>query len=147
MKINVHSRVALLVLAACGATLGLTAAADTNPPPPPPPHHGPGGDHFNPERRLARLTERLNLTAEQQAQLRPIFAAQAEEMKKIDATPLTADQRREKMRALHKEDRTKIAAILTPEQRAKFAEGHPKGPRGPHDGQAGGPPPPPEKGE
>ncbi len=138
MKILSRSLVALALFAIAGSALGL-AAADTNPPPPP--HHrghGHPGERFDPERRLARLTEKLGLTTEQQAQLRPIFATQAEEMKKIDATPLTADQRREKMRALHKEDRARIAAILTPEQRAKFTEMRPKGPKGPRDGQAGG---------
>jgi Spy/CpxP family protein refolding chaperone len=136
MKILSRSLVALVLVAVGGSALGL-AAADTNPPPAPH-HRGHPGERFDPERRLARLTEKLGLTTEQQAQLRPIFATQAEEMKKIDATPLTADQRREKMRALHKEDRARIAAILTPEQRAKFTEMRPKGPKGPRDGQPGG---------
>ncbi len=134
----------LLFAIACAPLRAETAPATGTPAQHPQAHHGQHGGQFDPERRLARLTARLGLTTEQQAQLRPILAAQAEELKKLDATALTGDQRREKMRELRKADRAKIDAILTPEQRTKFAAKHPKVQHGQPNGQAGGPPPPPE---
>ncbi len=151
MKTALRIRFAALLLAATGATLGSVAATaeSTTPPPAPPPQHGPGehGGHFDPERRLARLTTDLSLTADQQTKLRAIFTAEAAEMKKLDETALTGEQRRTKMRELHKANRESIAALLTPEQKQKFAAMHPKGPKGRRHGEAGGPPPPHEGGE
>ncbi len=139
-------RLSLLALAAgCALALGLPAHADDSAPPPPPPHGGPGGPggRFDPERRLAHLTEALGLSAEQQTQLRTLFAAQAEAMKKISESGLTGDERREAMRAAREADRAEILAVLTPEQQKKFAELRPQGP-GRRGGPDGAPPPPPE---
>lgn len=143
------TRLAALLLAALGAALGSFAADNTQPPPPTQAQHGPAGraHPIDPEKRLARLTGHLGLTAEQQSKLRPIFAAEAEEMRKFDATPLTGEQRREKMRELRKANREKIAAILTPEQREKFARERRRGGPGRHGPEAGGPPPPPAEAE
>ncbi|MBK8479064.1 MAG: hypothetical protein IPL39_23115 [Opitutaceae bacterium] len=116
-------RRSLLLLTLGSAVLAPTlgTAADA---PPPPPHHGLGRHEprFDPEKRLARLTEKLGLTAEQQAQLRPILVAQAAALQAIDQTPLTGEQRREKTKQLYQDNRGKIAAILTPEQRAQMRE-------------------------
>lgn len=142
-------RLALLALATgCALAFGLPAHADDSAPPPPPPGHGPGqhggpGGRFDPERRLAHLTEALGLSAEQQTQLRTIIAAQAEAMKRISESGLTGDERREAMRAAREADRAEILAVLTPEQRQKFAELRPQGP-GRRGGPDGAPPPPPE---
>ena len=144
-------RLAALLLAAVGAVSGSFADTtnDTATPPPPPPQRGPGhpGPRLDPERRLARLTEELGLTADQQAKIRQIFAAEAEALKQSEAAPLTGEERREKFRALRKEHREKIAALLTPEQQAKYAALRPKGPHGQPGGSAGAPPPPPEAAE
>jgi len=139
-----RSRLALLLLAAAGATFGAFANTDdTTTPPPAPAQQGPKhpGRQFDPERRLAELTEKLGLTAEQQASIRSIFTAEAETIKKLDSEALTGDQRREKMHQILKDHRAKVSAVLTQEQRTKFAEMRPKGPRHPKDAQAGTPPP------
>lgn len=144
-------RLAALLLAAVGAVSGSFAATttDTATPPPPPPQRGPShpGPRLDPERRLARLTEELGLTADQQVKIRQIFAAEVEAMKQSEAGALTGEARRAKFRELRKEHRAKIAAVLTPEQRTKYAALRPKGPRGQPDGAAGAPPPPPEAAE
>ncbi len=138
-------RCTAILLAAAGAALGSFAATATPDQPPPLPQHGPGGHgpRFDPERRLARLATELDLTTDQQAKLRPIFAAEAEELKVLDATALTGEQRRERTRELRTVTREMIAAVLTPEQRQKLAALRPRGPHGRQDGQTGGPPPPP----
>lgn len=145
-------RLALLALATgCALALGLPARADDSTPPPPPSGHGPGGPggRFDPERRLAHLTAALGLTAQQQTQLRALFAAQAEAMKKLFDSGLSDTERREAMRAAREADRAEINALLTPEQQAKFATLRPQGPgrRGGPEGPGGNPPPPPPPAE
>ena len=146
MNILRRSRLALLLLAAAGATFGAFANTDATTPPPAPAQQGPKhpGRHFDPERRLAKLTEKLGLTAEQQTSIRAIFTAEAETIKRLDSEALTGDQRREKMHQIRRGHRAKVSAVLTQEQRTKFAEMHPKGPRHPKAAHAGTPPPPPE---
>ncbi len=125
-------RRSLLLLSLGSAVLVPPLCAATDAPPPPPRHGaGRGEPRFDPAKRLARLTEKLNLSAEQQAQLRPLLTAQAEAMKTIDESPLTGDQRRERMKQLHQDNRAKIAAILTPEQRTQMREMRHEG-RRPH---------------
>ena len=100
-------RLSLILLALAGSALCTVATAeDTATPPPPPPQRGPGmpGGMFDPEKRLAHLTKQLGLTPEQQAKIRPILVEQADLMKKA------ADAR------------TRLEAVLTPEQREKFDE-------------------------
>jgi Spy/CpxP family protein refolding chaperone len=135
-------RRSLLLLSLGSAVLvpSLLAATDT---PPPPPHHHGAGPHeasFDPEQRLARLTEKLNLTADQQTKIRPLLVAQAEAMKAIDNAALTGDQRREKLKALRKDNRAKIGEILTSEQRKLLRQEFRKH-RG-HKGHAAPPPSP-----
>lgn len=122
-------RRSLLFVSLGSALLGPSLLAATDTPPPPPQHDGAGPHEkrFDPEKRLAHLTEKLHLTADQQAKLRPILAAEAEQIKAIDNTPLTGEQRREKIKELHKANRETIAAILTPEQRKQMREEHRKG--------------------
>ncbi len=144
-------RLAALLFAAVGAVSGSFAdtANATATPPPPPPQRGSGhpGPRLDPERRLARLTEELGLTADQQAKIRQIYAAEIEALRQSEAAALTGEARRAKFRELRREHREKIAAILTSEQRAKFATLRPKGPRGQPGGPADAPPPPQEAAE
>ena len=104
-------RLPLLLLALAGGTLCTAAIAEDTATPPPPPQHGHGmpGGMFDPEKRLAHLTKLLGLSAEQQEKIRPILVEQADLMKKA------ADAR------------TRLEAVLTPEQREKFDERRPGG--------------------
>lgn len=92
--------------------------------------------------RLAQLTEQLGLTEAQSEQLRPIFAAQQAEVQAIRRNATADSDRaaiRESMQAVREKYQGKIAAVLTDEQKAKWAKLQERGPR-PGPG-AGGPPP------
>ncbi len=97
---------------------------------------------------VERLKESLGLSDEQVEKLKPIFAAQNEEIQALrkEAGP-DADRAalREKMRAIREKYKPQIEAVLTAEQKeklAKMTERRPGGPGGQGEG-AGAPPPPP----
>src|SRR4051812_25769901 len=75
------------------------------------------------EGRVASLTQKLNLTADQQAKLRVVFDA---EYKAIQDTPRA--ERREKFPSIEKETHDRIKEILTEEQFAKYEALPPRGP-------------------
>jgi Spy/CpxP family protein refolding chaperone len=73
--------------------------------------------------RLKMLAEKLNLTDAQTAAIKPIFAAEANDIKKVwQDNSLSKEQKQSKIADIRKTSREKINAILTPEQQAKFAE-------------------------
>lgn len=88
---------------------------------------------MDPAARLKQMEEALSLTADQKAKIEAIFAEQRKEMEAIPQ-----DQRREKMREIMVKYRDKMAAILTPEQKAKFEQMRPQGGRGGPDGKGPG---------
>lgn len=102
--------------------------------------------------RIERLKEELGLTQAQLDQLKPVLREQMEAMKELRQNEdLSREEKRAKFEELRKANRDKIAAILTPEQLAKFEElmkkrgpGGPGGPKGKEgkDGERKGPPPP-----
>ena len=146
MKTYQRIQLAALFFAALGATPGSFAATEsTNSPQTPAGPHRPAARErpFDPEKRLARMTTHLALTADQQAKLRPLLAAEAEAMQTLDATALTRAQRRKQMRELRQANRAKIAAILTPEQREKLAQARHKGGHRHHGPAADAQPPAP----
>ena len=67
------------------------------------------------------MMDNLNLTADQKAQLKTMRedAKQQREAIQNDAT-LTADQKKAKMKELHKTQSDKMKSILTPEQQATW---------------------------
>lgn len=78
-----------------------------------------------PGERLEMLRERLGLTDAQVAQLKEILAAEREEIAaKRKELGKDADRAamREAMQAIREKYRPKIEAVLTPEQREKFAQ-------------------------
>lgn len=73
--------------------------------------------------RLEMLRERLGLSEEQVAKLKPIFAAEREEMmavRKELGEDADREEVREAMREVHEKYRPKIHAVLTPEQLEKL---------------------------
>jgi Spy/CpxP family protein refolding chaperone len=70
---------------------------------------------------LKALSERLNLTADQIAKIKPILQDQLTEMQaaRKDAS-LTAGQKLDKIRSIHDETRVKIRNVLTDDQKKKF---------------------------
>ncbi len=82
------------------------------------PHGGPAFDQQRGPRamdldsRMSRLTERLSLTEEQQAEIRSILEEQMQQMQAM----------REEKRKLRQETEAKIQGVLTEEQRAQFSQ-------------------------
>lgn len=113
-----------VVVCLCGAALAAGAAmAQQEAPPPPPPgvqQQGPPPP-MNPERRVQRMQQRLDLTPDQTAQLRSILV---DGMQKMDALrmngSMAAQDLRAQMQSTRKEMEAKIRGLLTPEQQAKF---------------------------
>ena len=78
---------------------------------------------MTPENRLKMLTEKLNLTEDQQAKLKPILEDQSKQMKALhDDTSLAPADKQAKMKELHESSTEKINAVLTPDQQAKWKQ-------------------------
>ena len=147
-------RAAAVLLCAGGLMVSSAMAQQDAPPPPPdgqmqgPP---PGGhEGRNPEHRLEMLQRRLNLTADQTAQVKSVWEGERAKAESLRTnTALAPQDRRSQMMAVHQDSEAKIHAILTPDQATKYDEmearmrehrrGRPEGPP-PADGSA--PPPP-----
>jgi periplasmic protein CpxP/Spy len=77
----------------------------------------------SPDAHLQMLSEKLNLTDDQKAKLKPILEDGAQQFKSVkDDTSLTPEQKKAKMKAAHESMHSQINAILTPEQQAKFKQ-------------------------
>ena len=143
--------IAVMTILSAGALLAQTPAA--------PPAHtnngapansaAPAHKHVSQTRagwRMERLTNRLNLTADQQNQVKAIFKESREQTKslqpklhqerealnaavksgseqQIDQILTQNAQLNTQMRAAHVKAMAKVYALLTPEQKAKFDEG------------------------
>lgn len=66
-------------------------------------------------KRLDRMAEAIGLSAEQKAKLDTLFKSQNQKMQDLQ------NDYRDKRTALHKETQSKVDAILTAEQREKYA--------------------------
>lgn len=67
-------------------------------------------------RTMKRMTERLELTSEQQEKIKPILEESASELTRVQ------EESRREMRRIIDESRTRINAHLTPEQQARHNE-------------------------
>lgn len=64
----------------------------------------------------------LNLTPDQQSQIKALIQANAPAQKAIrEDASLTREQKQEQMKAIHAKTQTAIEAVLTPEQKTKLA--------------------------
>ncbi len=100
------------------------------------PERPPGGG--GPAQRLEMTRERLGLTDAQVEQLKPIFAAEREEVAaKRKELGKEADRAavREAMQAIREKYRPQVEAVLTPEQLEKVAAARERGPGGPGGGE------------
>lgn len=70
---------------------------------------------------LKDLTDRLNLTADQQAKIKPILQDTHQQAQTtMNDTSLSQDDRRSKMRSLHESSSAKIRNVLNDDQKKKF---------------------------
>jgi len=157
MKSRMKGRILCAAMLLCGAAIVVSSASAQDTPPPPMPERsqggpqdpgGPGrGGMMDPERRTKMLTERLGLSDAQAAQVKAVF-----EDERTKGQALMADQTgdresmRPKMEAIRKDSETRIAAILTPDQKAKWEELRAQQQRrGPPPGGTPPPQPPPQQ--
>jgi Spy/CpxP family protein refolding chaperone len=76
-----------------------------------------------PQRRLDMLAEQLNLTDAQKAAIKPILAAEANDIKAVEQdNALSMEQKQSKISGIREASSKKIDATLTPEQQAKSAK-------------------------
>jgi Spy/CpxP family protein refolding chaperone len=69
------------------------------------------------------MTKRYNLSADQQAQIKPIVADQQQKMMALrEDSSLSRDDKMAKMKSIHEDSNTKIQAILTDTQKQQFAQ-------------------------
>jgi periplasmic protein CpxP/Spy len=93
------------------------------------------------------LTKRLNLTTDQQAQVRTIDEDTGKQMMALrNDTSLSQDDRRSKMMEIRKGSQDKIRAILTDEQKTKYdaMQAEMRERMKERQQQGGAPPPPPQ---
>lgn len=75
------------------------------------------------QNRLTVLAEKLNLTDEQKAAINPILATEANDIKAVaQDNSLSKEQKQTKIAGIREASDTKINALLTPEQQAKWAK-------------------------
>ena len=142
--------IALGSLLAIGASAAL--AQDTAPPPPDqnqagPPPNGPRGRgmRMDPDRQLARLTRELNLTSDQQNQIKPLLQERQQKMQTLfEDQSMSQQDRRTQMRTIMEGSNNSIKAVLTDDQKQKFEAMQERMRRNRPMGGPGGPPPPPD---
>jgi Spy/CpxP family protein refolding chaperone len=117
-------------------------------------HHG--GKRMDADQRLAHMTKRYKLTADQQSQIKPILQDEQQQMESMRSDTSTSRQdKMAKMQSMHEADTQKIEAVLTDEQKQKYEadqkkmqdrrsqrmQGGQGGAGAPPPPDAGGPPP------
>jgi Spy/CpxP family protein refolding chaperone len=115
----------------------------------PPPGQGAGGGRrgmMDPDQQLTRMTQRYNLSTDQQTQLKPILASQQQQMQALRGdSSLSREDRMAKMQSIRSDSNTKIEAILNADQKKQFEQDQQRmQERMQQRGQGGGPggPPP-----
>jgi Spy/CpxP family protein refolding chaperone len=105
--------------------------------------HRGGGNMMDPDQRLAHMTKRYKLTADQQSQIKPILQDEQQQMQAMRAdTSASRDDKRAKMQSMHQASQQKIEAVLTDEQRQKFDADQQKMQQRRAEHGGGGAPPP-----
>ena len=106
-------------------TLGAFAPAQDNPAAPGPEQNQParGLMRMNPDRQLERMTRELDLSAEQQNQIKPLLVDRQQKMEAVfQDQSLSREDRRGKMQAIRQEAAGKIEAVLNDPQKQKFQQ-------------------------
>jgi Spy/CpxP family protein refolding chaperone len=124
---NQLGRIALSGILATGLALGSAAAfAQQDSPAPPDAAAQQGGGHRQPptpDEQVARMTKRYNLSADQQAQIKPIVADQQQKMMALRGdSSLSREDKMAKMKSIHEDSNTKIQAVLNDTQKQQFAQ-------------------------
>ena len=76
-----------------------------------------------PETRLQKLSDELNLTADQKTKLKPILEDEAKQLEAVrNDTSLSKPDKIAKFKHIHQTFEPKVDAILTPEQQEKMKQ-------------------------
>jgi len=121
-------RSAVLVCGLGVAAAGIAVAQDQAPPPPPPgqagppPGGGPRGRMMDPGARADMLKQNLGLSDDQTSQVKTIFQDSQTKMEALRSnSSLSQDDRRSQMMDIRKAENDKINALLTADQKTKYA--------------------------
>jgi periplasmic protein CpxP/Spy len=121
-----HSRnlctFALTGLLALGMTAGAAIAQDDSAPPPPPQTSGMHGHHrMDPDTQLKRMTKQLDLSADQQSQIKPILESRQQQMQGLwQDQSMSSQDRHQKMMSIQEDSSNKIEAVLNDTQKQKY---------------------------
>jgi periplasmic protein CpxP/Spy len=79
------------------------------------------GQQQSPEQQLAKLTQELGLTSDEQQQILPLLQDQQQKMQALSMDgSLSMDDRRTQMQAIRKDTNSQIEPLLTDDQKTKF---------------------------
>jgi len=82
-----------------------------------PPEHG----RMDPDTQLAHMTKQLDLTTDQQSQIRPILVDRDQKMQTLwQNQSLSREDRRSQMMSIRQDSNAKIEAVLNDQQKQKF---------------------------
>jgi hypothetical protein len=117
--------IALGGMLALGANAALYAQDQTQTQNQAPQEQGQGhrGMHMDPNRQLEHLTKTLNLTADQQTQIKPILTDRQQKMQALfQDQSLTREDRHSKAEAIQQDTKTRLEATLNDQQKQQFEE-------------------------
>lgn len=108
-----------LALALSGS-LAMAQQQDAAPAPTAKPHHA-----HNPQREAAKISKKLNLSADQTARLEPILADRDNKIAALrNDTTISHEAMKQQMKAIHQQTRQQFASILTPDQMQQLKSHH-----------------------
>ena len=112
----------LIVLVVLATALLLSAQTYPAPQTPPQGHEAMGAT-ISPEVHLQMLSEKLNLSEDQKAKLKPILQDQAQQLRALRDDPsLSPEQKSAKKKIVRELTHDQINSVLTPEQQDKFKQ-------------------------
>jgi len=83
-------------------------------------HHGMSAD-----RQLKRMTKKLDLSADQQSQIKPILDSQDQQMEQLRADKsMSRQDRHQKMMEIRQDTSQKVEAVLNDTQKQKYESMH-----------------------
>ena len=113
----------LTILVLLAASLTFAQPSQETQAPTPEQHTGMHHNGESADQHLQMLSEKLNLTDDQKAKIKPILQDQMQQMKVVrEDSSLSDEQKRTKMKGIHESLHNQINAVLTPDQQAKFKQ-------------------------
>lgn len=129
-RVFITAALSAAMLAASVPVIAQTASTDqsTNGTAATQPQYGRRGGRHHRGDHMQKMAQKLNLTQQQQDQLKPMFQQQRDQAKAIwQDNSLTQDQKKEKMQALRQDFHSQVNGVLTPDQQQQFAQMREKG--------------------